>query len=329
VRVRRRRDRPVGSEQRRTELLHLDASHIDRGRLDEARLPDTVARLNAQNVTFNPGRLASGSDSTWTFKTATDNAVATLRVSSEGTTVGATPNGLAQLHLNAQDEVPRPDGTRVGSNMSGYLKVAARTFNDGACVGTTCPDMMELYSDHDLRFTVAGTGRMSFVEANHTLFLLDSDGTLKAAAPFTLSLSSDDPVPASTAVRIDSSGMKTFGRNVVMIVTSGNQLVGRGAGGETTLQVVPLRTDGTDYGIVVEAENGVEYPLAVRSGGANRLLVCGNGGVVVGLDCTGSRGAGTITIAGDLFVNGRSVAQLDQRLADLGTRLAVIERARR
>ena len=78
-----------------------------------------IPKLNGQNLTFNPGKLADGTDTTWTFKTATDNAVATLAVSSEGTTVGATPKGFAQVLVNAQDEVPQPTGPPIGMNMNG------------------------------------------------------------------------------------------------------------------------------------------------------------------------------------------------------------------
>ena len=54
----------------------------------------------------------------------------------------------------------------------------------------------------------------------------------------------------------------------------------------------------------MDSETGVEYPLAIRANGSDRLLVCGDGGLLVGMDCTKSQGVGTINLARDLYKDG-------------------------
>ena len=49
--------------------------------------------FNKQNPVFNPGTLAAGSPTTWTFRTSTDNAVARVLIDSEGKEFGAAPDG--------------------------------------------------------------------------------------------------------------------------------------------------------------------------------------------------------------------------------------------
>lgn len=379
-----------------SQLLHLDATHLDRGTIDDARLSDTIARLNAQNPTFSPPRLPDGTATTWTFKTPTDNAVATLRVSSEGSTVGATPNGYAQLEVNAQDEVPQPNGTRVGSNMSAYLRVAGATYNNGECNGTLCPQMSELLSSRDARITASGGGAISFVQRNAPRITIDRDGYAKAFTtvfgideygqqayqlgplgmevggretalyyppryPPADGMSSRRWVPGSVrvgahlgvgcdvvppfgrpvdaeageqaslcvqggatghetigaqlntpakpmsadaaAVRVDTRVTKNDARNVGVAVTGGNP----GPGGATAIHLTALGTPGVDYGLDVESHAGVEFPLAVRADQANLLLVCMDGGIVVGLGCDQSRGAGTINLSRGVFVDGRPI----------------------
>lgn len=311
-------------------LIQLNASSLFSGTIPEARLSDNVARLNGQNLTFNPGNLGRAVNTTWAFKTATDDAIATLLVSSEGTTVGATPNGFAQLQVNAQTEVPNPPGRPVGSNMSGYFRVMAKTFNGGTCRGTMCPDMAELASDHDLRFTVSGMGTMSFVKNNSPVMLIDDGGHLRALT-FTHVLSPRiDMITDTVALEVDTTATPNSARNIGLAVTSGNV---RG-GGETAIKVLPLSTDGQDYGIQIEAQTGVEYPLAVRSGPLDRLLVCGDGGLVVGLGCAASKGAGTINYAGDVYKNGEArglfdqLLELRQQLDRLNARIAALEQGR-
>lgn len=363
--------------------------------VDDTRLSPNVAKYNAQNPTFNPGTLPKGTNTTWTFKTSTDNAVANLLVSSEGLTGGSSPDGFAQVQINAQDEIRRGSAAPIGSNMSGYLRVMSKTFNNGMCRGTLCPDMVELYSDNDLRFTAAGTGRVSFVKNGSTHFLLDSDGYLKTytslfgfgpngeqafqIGPLGMEIGGTGPamfyppryppndamssrrwlggsmrVASRLAVGCDLN--TTFGRlvdnepgdqaglcvqpapngeeNVAAQISTprramateaiglqvdatdtsndarniGISVIGAnlGTGGETSLKIRSIPTSGIDYGVDIEtdSERGVEYPLAIRANGADRLLVCGDGGLLVGLDCTKSQGVGTINLARDLYRDG-------------------------
>lgn len=363
--------------------------------VDDTRLSTNVAKYNTQNPTFNPGTLPKGTSTTWTFKTSTDNAVANLLVSSEGLTDGASPDGFAQVQINAQDEIRRGSAAPTGSNMSGYLRVMSKTFNSGMCRGTLCPDMVELYSDNDLRFTAAGMGGVSFVKNGSTHFLLDSDGYLKTytslfgfgpngeqafqIGPLGMEIGGTGPAmfyppryppndamssrrwlggslrvasrlavgcdvsttfgrlidnqsgdqaglcvqPAPNGVeniaaqistprrvmateaiglRVDAADTSNEARNVGITVIGANL----GIGGETALKIRSLPTSGIDYGVDIEtdSETGVEYPLAIRANGRDRLLVCGDGGLLVGMDCTKSQGVGTINLAGDLYQAG-------------------------
>jgi hypothetical protein len=389
-----------------SQLIRLNADSLFSGTIDAARLPAKVVTFDQQDATFNPGRLRAGTNTTWTFKTSTDNAVASVLISSEGSTIGATPNGYAQLQINAQDEVPTPSG-RVGSNMSAYLRVMSRTFNNQTCRGTLCPDMTELYSDHHLRFTVAGTGVLSFVRSGADHLTLDSDGFLKTyttvfgfgpngeeayqlgplgmeiggdhSGPFypprlppTDAMSSRRWVPGSvrvghrlsvgcdvnspfgravepgevtdqaglcvqalgttnigafistpahdmsteaTAIKIDTRTTRNLFANVGISIVSGNGATDAiekgGTSGSTSLRVEPQSTSGPDYGIDVEAAAGVEHPLAVRVAGADSLMVCADGGLIVGGDCTKSKGRGTLDLARDLFRNGTAYTNPD------------------
>lgn len=391
-----------------SELIKLNPGNLFGGTVPDAVLPNTLSRYNAQNPVFNPGRLETGTDTTWTFRTSTDNAVATVLVSSEGTDEGATPSGYAQLMLNAQDEVHNPDGSSVGANMSGYLRVAGKTFNNFKCLDSLCPETTELLSNRHLRLTTSGGGTLSFVQRGQPLVTLDTDGFLKSMAPLfgigpkgeqayqlgplgmeiggeggqlffpprlppadamssrrwvdgslrvaqrvSVGCDLDSPFaratepgevkdqaglcvqargttnigafitsPAhamsseATALRIDTRGTTNLAANVGIAIVSGNlasdrAIVNGGTGGGTSIRAVPLSTAGIDQGIVVEAEEGVEFPLAVRAGAANRLLVCGDGGVVIGRDCTTSRGAGTMNLARDIYRDGTAFTNPD------------------
>lgn len=132
-----------------------------------------VARLSQQNLVFNPGTLKPGTDTTWTFRTSTDNAVATLLVDSEGINAGAVPRGYAQLVLRAQDELRAPNGRVLSSDdFHGYLRAMSKSFGHrsdstvGACTGRQCPGTLELLSEGNLRFGADGSGTIDFLLGN-------------------------------------------------------------------------------------------------------------------------------------------------------------------
>jgi hypothetical protein len=121
--------------------------------------------FNKQNPAFNPGTLAPGTATTWTFRTSTDNAVARVLIDSEGKEIGAVPDGYAELVLRAQDEL-RDDSNRVqsSSDMTGHLRVMSHSFGydtdpkRGACRGAQCPDTFEVMSSRNLRMVASGDG---------------------------------------------------------------------------------------------------------------------------------------------------------------------------
>lgn len=143
---------------------------------------ETMTRLTMALILMllAPMRAETPPARVWTFLSAQDNAVAELVVNNEGTAVGATPDGYAQIRVQVQDEVPNCQRPPCSSNVNARLRVMSQQFNHNAgCVGTQCPDMTELYSDGALRLTAAGGRTVDLVTGNKTRIAVTGDGILK------------------------------------------------------------------------------------------------------------------------------------------------------
>lgn len=139
--------------------------------------------LSQQNPVFTPGRLANGTNTTWTFRSRTENSVATLLVDSEGTEAGAVPDGYAQVVIRAQDELRDPSNRVLSSSdMNGHLRVMSRSFGyttdprQGACRGTQCPDSFELLSSKHLRLTANAGGTIDLLTGNEPRAIVTAAG---------------------------------------------------------------------------------------------------------------------------------------------------------
>src|SRR5215210_5941455 len=98
--------------------------------------------LQRQSPVFNPGTLAPGTPTTWTFRTSTENAVARVLIDSEGKDTGAAPDGYAELVLRAQDELRDAERkVQSSSDVTGHLRVMSHSYGydtvpkRGACRG--------------------------------------------------------------------------------------------------------------------------------------------------------------------------------------------------
>ncbi len=126
--------------------------------------------LTRAGLIFRPPTAASGTPTTWIFRSATDDSIVTLLIDAEGIHEGATPHGYVQLQLKAQDEVHDRTGRVTcarppcSNNFNAYLRVMSPQFNqNGRCIGTQCPGMAEIYSDGALRLTAADGRDISLV----------------------------------------------------------------------------------------------------------------------------------------------------------------------
>ncbi len=139
------------------------------------------------NPNLTPGVQSANHGQTWTFRTQSDNADARILIDSQGTYEGASPYGVAELLLRAQDEVHHPNGSVWHSaDVYGRIRLMPYSFawpmtgdpTTKSCWGTQCGGMMEFYSDADLRFTSAGGGFIDFVTNNRRRLLLNQAGEL-------------------------------------------------------------------------------------------------------------------------------------------------------
>jgi hypothetical protein len=121
--------------------------------------------LTLSNPIFSAGVQTPGTSQTWEF-----------RNQSEGVHDGAVPDGYAEYALRAQDELRDGSGRVLSSHdMHGMLRLMSRSYGyttdptHGACRGTQCPEMLEIYSDKHLRLTAAGGGTVDVVAGNQTV----------------------------------------------------------------------------------------------------------------------------------------------------------------
>lgn len=139
--------------------------------------------LSQQNPVFTPGRLANGTNTTWTFRSRTENSIATLLVDSEGTEAGAVPDGYAQVVIRSQDELRDPSNRVLSSSdMNGHLRVMSHSFGSttdprqGACRGTQCPDSFEVLSSKHLRLTTNAGGTIDLLTGNEPRVIVTAAG---------------------------------------------------------------------------------------------------------------------------------------------------------
>ncbi len=169
------------------------------------------------------------------------------------------------------------------------------------------------------------TGVISGSSPTHKVGLNASGGVSTAAAPIDATWAIDQAIaPTWTAKHIftsevDFNGTVVFGGSGSTTFANGSTLLMAGAAGSTTAAIagangqwalVITNPFATSKGILVEAGTGASdfTQLWQNASGATLMSLYGDGGLTLGSPTGGDKGAGTINVAGNLYINGVAVS---------------------
>jgi hypothetical protein len=168
------------------------------------------------------------------------------------------------------------------------------------------------------------TGTISASPPTHKVGLTAAGGSSTAAAPIDVTFAIDQAIaPTWTAKHIFSAEVDLNGPVIVgaagsLTLLNGATMLVSSSPGFTSAQIIGANTQwallvtnpgGTSKGILVEAGTGsTDYSqLWQNSGGATLMSLYGDGGLTLGAPTGGDKGAGTINVAGNLYINGVAV----------------------
>lgn len=134
-------------------------------------------------------------------KAKADNAIARVLIDAEGTHDGAAPDGYAELHVRAQDELRDRSGkVLASSDVNGGIRAQSHSYGysddpkAGRCRDTQCPDYTEVWSDKNTRITSSG-GVVDIVTGSQQRIVIDRAGSIRFP-----NLRSDRPKPSPLCV---------------------------------------------------------------------------------------------------------------------------------
>jgi hypothetical protein len=169
------------------------------------------------------------------------------------------------------------------------------------------------------------TGVISGSAPTHKVGLTAAGGSSTAAAPIDVTFAIDQAIaPTWTGkhifgAEVDFSGPVIFNAAASLSLLAGATLSVAAAPGATSAQVIGANTQwallvtnpfATSKGILVEAGTGAtDYSqLWQNSSGVTLMSLYGDGGLTLGAPTGGDKGAGSINVAGNLYINGVAVS---------------------